>query len=355
MKQLPWKKIGNLLFLVLIFGLTVYSVFYGEDLRQIFRLLDQANVFYIVPGILCVFLYIVGEATILFYLLRTQNIRVSFFHCCLFSFTGFFYSGITPSASGGQPMQVLLMRKDGIPVAVSTVVLAIVTITYKLVLVLLGVIVLLLRPAALMTYLEPVRSVIVLGLVLNIVFVLGLFLLVFDPHVIQILGTKLLSILNRIRPFRNYEKQSRRIERVIGQYQGAAEFYRSHKHTIAHVFLITMAQRFALFLITWFTYCSFSLSGHSLPLVTALQSMVAVAADMLPFPGGMGISENLFLEIFQPIFGESLVIPAMMISRGISYYTQLLICGAMTIAAPFWISPKEKRKADNNDKTDRCL
>ena len=43
-------------------------------------------------------------------------------------------------------MQVLYMRRDGIPVAVSTVVLAIVTITYKFVLVLAGALVFLLRP-----------------------------------------------------------------------------------------------------------------------------------------------------------------------------------------------------------------
>ena len=241
-------------------------------------------------------------------------------------------------------MQLLLMRRDRIPVAVSTVVLAIVTITYKLVLVLLGAAVLLFRPASLMVYLEPVESIIVLGLVLNILFVLGLFLLVFDPHIVRLLGTKLLSLIHRIRPFRDYEKQSRRIDRVVGQYQGAAEFYRSHKHTIAHVFLITVIQRFALFLITWFTYRAFSLSGASLPLITGLQSMISVAADMLPFPGGMGISENLFLEIFQPVFGEDLVIPAMMISRGVSYYTQLLICGAMTAVGSLWFRPKDKQK-----------
>lgn len=342
--RLPWKKIGNLLFLVIVFGLTLYSVFYGEDLRQIFRLLDQANGAYVLPGIACVLLYIAGEAVILFYLLRTQKIRIPFFHCWLFSCTGFFYSSITPSASGGQPMQVLLMRRDGVPVAVSTVVLAIVTITYKLVLVLLGAVVLLFRPASLMVYLEPVKSVIILGLVLNVVCVLALFLLVFDPHIVRLLATKLLSLVNRLRPLQDYEKQSQRIDRVIGQYQGAAEFFRSQKHTVAHVFFITVIQRLALFLITWFTYRAFSLSGSSLPLITGLQSMISVAADMLPFPGGMGISENLFLEIFQPIFGEDLVIPAMMISRGISYYTQLLICGAMTVAAPLWFRPKDKQK-----------
>lgn len=51
---------------------------------------------------------------------------------------GFFYSCITPSASGGQPAQIYYMSKDGLDVSVSTLVLMIVTITYKAVLVLVG-------------------------------------------------------------------------------------------------------------------------------------------------------------------------------------------------------------------------
>ena len=69
--------------------------------------------------------------------------------------------------------------------------------------------------------------------------------------------------------------------------------------------------------------------------------MISVAADMLPLPGGMGVSENLFLEIFEPIFGEELILPGMVISRGISYYTQLLISAVMTIAASFIIKEEK--------------
>ena len=54
---------------------------------------------------------------------------------------------------------------------------------------------------------------------------------------------------------------------------------------------------------------------------------------MLPLPGGMGISEAMFLDIFGGIFGSALLLPAMVISRGISYYTQLVLCGLVTAAA----------------------
>lgn len=340
-KKTERKIIINILFLAVVFFLTLWSVFHGEDLRNMLFFLSTADFRFVTPSIVCVILFIIGESVVIFYLMRTLGTHVQFSHCCLYSFIGFFYSCITPSASGGQPMQVVAMRKDKIPVAVSTVVLAIVTITYKLVLVLIGVAVLLIRPAQMMIYLEPVESIIYLGLALNVVCIAILLLLVFHSNFIRVLAEKSLNIVNKIRPLRNSQELRDKLERVLVQYQGAAEFYRSHKHVIVKVFLITLLQRCTLFLITWFTYCSFGLSEYSMLLIIGLQAMISVAVDMLPLPGGMGISENLFLTIFQPIFGEALILPGMIISRGIGYYTQLLISAFMTAIASFVI--KEKR------------
>ena len=338
------KNLWNLLFLAAVFILTLWSVFHGQDLNQVVTFLASAEPVYIILSIFCVILFILGESVVICYLLKTLGNRVRFSHCCLYSFIGFFYSCITPSASGGQPMQVVAMRKDRIPVAVSTVVLAIVTITYKLVLVMIGAAILLFRPQQLMTYLVPVEPIMHLGLWLNVICITALLLLVFHPDAIRVLAERTLALLNRIHPFRNPEKQQQRLQRILGQYHGTAEFYRSHKHVIVHVFLITLLQRCLLFLVTWFTYRAFSLSGHSLPVILGLQAMISVAADMLPLPGGMGISENLFLDIFLPVFGEALVLPGMMVSRGISYYTQLLISAGMTVVSSFIITDKEKKK-----------
>lgn len=340
------KKILNIVFLLLVFGLTLFSVFHGEDLTKVLHYLGSADLRFIIPSVLCVLLFILGEAVVLHHLVHKLGVRIRFRRCCLYSFIGFFYSCITPSASGGQPMQIIAMRKDGIPVAVSTVVLAIVTIVYKLILVLIGAAVLLLRPASVMIYLEPVESLMYLGLFLNVVCIAILLLLVFCPGLVRILTHKTLNLFNRIHPLRNYETYNARLERLLAQYEGAADFYRKHFRTIVTVFAITLLQRFVLMLITWFTYRAFTLSGHSLPLITALQAMIFVATDMLPVPGGMGISENLFLHIFDPIFGEAYVLPGMMISRGISFYTQLVLCGIVTLAST--IIPKFKKKAEDS-------
>lgn len=345
MKKRSWKRtILNIVFLAVVFGLTLWTVFDGQDLGQVASYIGDVNLVYVGLSVLCVLLFVAGEAVIIWYMLRVMGTHISIRHCCLYSFIGFFYSCLTPSASGGQPMQIIAMRKDKIPVAVSTVVLAIVTITYKMVLVIFGSVIMLVRPAGLIVYLEPVEGIIWLGLGLNVVCVAILLVLVFWPNLMRKMARGVFKIINRIRPMRNPRHQSARLECILSQYEGSAEFFRSHKRVIWRVFELTVLQRIILFFITWLTYRGFALSGEDMPTVVSLQAMISVATDMLPLPGGMGISENLFLEIFAPIFGTDLVLPGMVVSRGISFYTQLVICGIMTVFASFVLKRKEKER-----------
>lgn len=341
MKKPDKKTIFNVLFLIIVFSLTLWSVFSGVDLGQLANFLALANPIYTIPSVLCVICFILGESVIIYYLMKTLGTNIQFSHCCLYSFIGFFYSCITPSASGGQPMQVVAMRKDKIPVAVSAVVLAIITITYKLVLVFIGVTILLLRPTSIMRYLNGVEWIMYLGLVLNVICIGALLLLVFHAGLVRSIALWALNFVDRIHPLRNRKNWEQRLENLISQYNGTAEFYRGNQRIILNVLGITFVQRFLLFFVTWLTYCAFNLSGETMLTVVSLQGMISVAVDMLPLPGGMGISENLFLSIFLPIFGASFVLPGMLVSRGISYYTQLIISAIMTVVASFILKRKE--------------
>ena len=73
-------------------------------------------------------------------------------------------------------------------------------------------------------------------------------------------------------------------------------------------------QRILLFTVTYWVYRSLGFHGYSIITLTILQSVISVSVDMLPLPGGMGISESLYLVMFAPVFGEALL-PAMLLSR----------------------------------------
>ena len=175
------KIIFNCIFLLICFALTMYYVFHGQDFSMIMSYVKDAHSLFWLLGIILVIGFILGESVIIFYLMRSLGRKPKLNHCFLYSFVGFFFSLVTPSATGGQPAQVLFMKKDKLPVHLSTLVLLLVTITYKLVLVIIGIAVLILRPVSVMHCLAPVMRWIWLGIFLNVLCVGGMLCLVFSP------------------------------------------------------------------------------------------------------------------------------------------------------------------------------
>ena len=340
------KMIFNVVFLLLVFGGTLYGIFHGEDLGEIAEILKTVRLPWLIPGTGCVILFIWGESIILHYLMGNLGIKIKKWTCFLFSSVGFFFSCITPSASGGQPAQIYYMNKEKVPIPVSTLVLMIVTITYKMVLVVVGVVLTVFGQSFIRAHMYNIRHIFYLGTALNVLCIVPMLVLAFHPQLARRIAVWALRVLEKLRIMRHKESRLEKLHASMDQYHDAAIYLQSHKRVLMNVFSITVLQRFALFAATWFVYKAFGLSGTSAVVVITLQAAISVSVDMLPLPGGMGISEKLFLMIFLPVFGERLLLPGMILSRGIGYYTELLISAVLTLVANFTLgkrTPNKKR------------
>lgn len=251
------KIIGNGIFLFLVLGLTLYGVFHGEDLGLIWENVKKADNRYLFPAVICVIFFIWGESIIIHYLLYTLQIRLKKWKCFLISSVGFFFSCITPSASGGQPMQMVYLKKEKIPISVSSVVLMIVTITYKLVLVLLGLFVLFFQPRIKDTYMQDVMPVMWLGLWLNVFCVAFMLLLTFHPQLMRQILVKGHEVLVKMHILKKKTSRLEKLEGAMDEYQKTAEYLKNHPGVVGIVFLITCLQRVALFFVTYFVYDKF--------------------------------------------------------------------------------------------------
>ena len=331
------KIIFNGVFLAVVFALTIYGVFHGEDLSSMMDAIHRADKRWLIPGIALVAFFIWGESIIIFYMMRTLGIKLKKWTCFLFSSVGFFFSCITPSATGGQPAQIYYMKKEKIPIPVSTLVLMIVTITYKLVLVVIGVTLTIFGQSFIKAHLYRVRHIFYLGTALNVFCVSGMLVLVFHPMLARSILVKGLDLLEKMHLMKKKSSRLEKLNASMDQYRATAVYLREHVWVLVGVFAITVFQRFALFAATWFVYKAFGLSGSSAFVIIILQGTISVAVDMLPLPGGMGISEQLFLRIFLPIFGSKLLLPGMLLSRGLGYYTELILSALLTIFANFTI------------------
>ena len=285
-------------------------------------------------------------------MMRSSGIQLKKRTCFLFSSVGFFFSCITPSASGGQPMQIYYMKKEKISIPVSTVILMIVTITYKLVLVVIGIGIAIFGRGFLHKYLEGILPVFYLGLALNIFCVTFMTILVFHPLLAKAIMVKGMKLLERLHLVKKKDGRLKKLEDSMDTYRNTAAYLKNNPFVIVKVIGITFIQRMALFAVTWFVYQAFGLHGTGFWEILFLQAVISVSVDMLPLPGGMGISETLFLKIFPPVFGNALLLPAMVLSRGLGYYGELLVSAVFTIVAQLTIgnTKREKRGGTTYDR-----
>ena len=325
------KNVLNALFLAALIVLTIWAVFKDQDLGIILDSISGISPIFLVIGFVLVVIYVCSESVIIKYLLRTVQIRVPLFNCIRYSFVGFFYSCITPSATGGQPMQIYYMKRQNIDIPTATIILMLVTIEYKFVLVFIGLAMAIFGQGLVQTLTGEVQFFLYLGIGLNVFCVTLMCFLVFIPDTAKFLIMKGFVLLKKLHLMKEKNNRTERLDRSMEVYKETALFLKNNKIAILNTTLISFLQRFFLFFITYVVYRSFGLTTENFFTITILQSIISIAVDMLPLPGGMGISERLYLLIFSPIFGSVTAATAsMLVSRGFSYYVLVIVRGIVS-------------------------
>ena len=252
--------------------------------------------------------------------------------CIRYSFIGYFYSGITPSGTGGQPAQLYEMCKDGNNASDSTVVLMVVALFYKLVLVVIGLMLPVVWLGHMREYLGSWLGLYVVGIVLNVVLVALLCGVMFSPGLILNIMCGVLAAGERCGIVKNGEKLRQDAAAFAGRYRETTHFLREHKGELVVIGAVTFLQRSTVFLITGMVYLGFGLSGSSLFHILAVQAAVYIAVDMLPVPGAQGITELMYAAVFGGVFGAQYVKASMVLVRGMDFYVPFCVSMLIVLA-----------------------
>lgn len=308
-----------------VMALTFWSVFRNQDFAQMAASARKLSILSLTEVVFLAAAFVAGEGCMIWYLLKGIGEKTSLRLCISYSFIGFFFSGITPSATGGQPMQLYYMKKDGNSLSSSSVVLMTVAVMYKFVLALTGTGILLFGRRLLKNYFQGYEWLYLFGLLLNIVVVAALILVMFSPGIIKAAFFKTERLFIRLRLWKKSELRENKVEQFLSGYQETVCFLRNHKRMIGVVATGTFAQRFSVFLLTYVIYRGLGLHGFSMWDIVWLQASVCIAVDMLPVPGAQGITEAMFQSVFLSIFTKQYLTVSICITRGISFYLMLLL------------------------------
>lgn len=343
------KYIFDIALLVLILFLTYKLMFHGQNIYEIITNLLKASGKWILTGAMLTIIYVYCEGFAIRYMLHVLKQKSTIFSCIKYAFIGFFYSYITPSSSGGQPAQMYYMSKDGINTGYSALIMLLITIAYKSILIVISAIFFIFKHSFLKVHTSQIYGLIVLGVFLNAAFIALLVLMLIKPEFMRKTGLNIIGFLNQKKFMKNenHEKIKKKVNTVCDNYIKGAEYIKKNPKPVFTVFLITMAERMFLLAVTWTIYRSFGLSGSSFWDIVAIQSMIGVAVEMLPIPGAAGITENCFLLVYKNIFTDNLVRPALLVSRGLSFYMILILGALITLAAHINVLRREKKQINN--------
>lgn len=337
------KNVISAGFFCLLVVLTAAAIFRGNDMNTVVAAMTTLDPFYLLAAAITALFFTSAEGIMIWYLLTSLEGRTNLLTCIKYSFVGFFYSGITPSATGGQPMQLYYMQKEGHKVSDSSVVLMTVAVVYKFVLVMIGIGILIFYRTPLMGYLGKYIYLYYLGLFLNTALVVVLLFVMATPNcfkTIILFGEALLKKLHLLK------KSGERTEKLIemaDQYHEAVLFLAGHKRKLLFIVLFTFIQRCSVFFLTWLIYRGMGLSGESMLGIMILQASVYIAVDMLPLPGSQGITEIMYKASFGQVFSGAYLPASMCLTRGMNFYFLLIVSAFTAIYCHFQTQRQGKK------------
>lgn len=318
------KKIFNVLFFLVVMGLTIYAVLSGNDLNEVMSAVNGMNKLWLIPAVICALLFVLCEGFMIHNLLRLLGHENNLLRCFSYSFIGYFYSGITPSASGGQPLQLYYMRQDGNNLSDSSVVLLTVAFFSRFVLTVIGILLMVLCHDLLADFFQGYLFIYYLGLIINTLVAAVIMTVMVAPGLVLHSANIIDGLLIRLHILKASAERRVKIIEFVDSYRGAVKLLMQHKEKIAYLFFFTLFQRITLYILTWFVYKGFGLTGTGFFEVVLLQAAIYVAVEMLPLPGAQGITELLYHNVFGAVFGAMLT-PSLLVVRGLDFYLLMLV------------------------------
>lgn len=334
-------KNGGLFLILIVF--TFYFVFKDMDIKTVVSTISNVNVFYLLIAVVSMCVFLLCEAVNFRRNLSVLGYKTNLLKCLNYSINGFFFSSITPSASGGQPMQVYKMYKDDIKLSHSTLVLFVEFIFFQTVTIMYGVIGFMSQRFMLAGKINSLMVLFIVGIVCNSCMLLLIISALFYSDALKGVLNLLIRFLNFCK-FKKADMIKEKVESVIDEYKDCSVYIIKNKGIVLKTFLVKCVQIFTLHSIPYWIYCSFGFSQYSIFTFVGVQAVLFISVSALPLPGSVGASESGFLILFKLLFPMSVLNEAMLLSRGISCYLFVFLCGAFILVK--WIVDSKARREE---------
>lgn len=345
-KKKKKSKLLSVLFLifniVIVVGIFLWQFLSGDvkPIQELFAESPYYRFLFLALGIQC--LYLVVEAVKFTQLIYRSTKRFMPIVAFKTASIGRYWDCITPFGSGGQPFQIMYLRKNGCSGDVATGTVFGKHIFWQIAYITIGIIVLIL-PFNLYTGGNVVKYVALAGLLINFL----LLLLVVLVSINRKVGYKLivggLKLFAKMKIVKNYDKALVKVVQFIESYQKCVRSFAKSPIQFVTQLIYAIANILLNATVAYCIYLAFNYPNNiaiGWPQIVSMALLCELATSIIPIPGGSGFAEISFVAMFSLLFKEGTVFWALLFWRIFTYYFFIIFGFIVTLIDAF---TKKKR------------
>lgn len=326
------KKIK--LYLVLAIVLLVFILYFSlkDNYIDIVNTLSGVNSFWLIIGIVFVFLskYFIGLIT--YYLAKKEKKDTSLLKMVHIALIYPFFAGITPSAVGGESFEIIYLKQTGISYGKSSNIAIQKFILYQISLVIINTVVVILN---LFTKIIPnnslVGSSVTLNFIVNIAILAFCFLVTYNKKFNHFIVEKGVLFLHKIKIIKDLEKTRTKVDNYLDNFNEGADELRKDKKLLVKLIVLSIVSYVFLMLAAWPIAASLNITGISILNLFILATFAKMMCLLIVTPGNSGAAEYCFIYLFTGLIAENDIIAYMLIWRFVTYYIPLIVGGVLAI------------------------
>lgn len=243
---------------------------------------------------------------------------------------GYFFSGITPSATGGQFAQAYILKKQGIKLAEGASILWADFIIYQTVMMVYVTVLFLMRSAYYMEIVGTWFWAIIVGYLVNVGVIALLWTMALFPKLYVWLSQRMVSLLAKLHLVKDKEKTLSSWKLQVEGFTNEIKQIR-HEHRLIVKAVLLNVLRMTIQLTLPFVIArslGLPLGWDKLIDSMALASFVLMVNAFFPVPGASGGTEFAFTQLYIFLVGPGAAASSIMILWRFSTYHIVLIAGA---------------------------
>ena len=321
------KKLSSII-LVIITAIVIYFLLKG-NFKEIMNSIIHVNFLWIIITIILYTLYLVLQTIPFHDFGKIYSKNLSFSYMFYIIIVTNFFNGITPLATGGQPLQIYELHKKNISTVDASNIVIQNSIIFQLSVVIWSFIAIIINNTFhIFIVSNTLKKLVFIGFTLNVLLLLVFIIISFSKTFNQKIINGIISILSKLHIIKRKEKQIEKWNNICTEFYDNSKILLNNKLLlIKGIILLLIA--FAFYYTIPFTIAKALDCSGNLTIISTifLSSYVFLSSNYLPIPGATGGMEYSFMGYFNNYVSGFKLKALLIIWRFITYYLPTIIGG----------------------------